>query len=89
MQQVLKTFNTIASKDKFKLLYNNNDNNKEILPLHKVNIIFYLINNNIFFQFHILIIKIKASLQQCEKFNIQYKAANISDKMIILDIKIW
>ena len=49
-QQVLKTFNIIAStsEDEFELLYNNNDNNREISPLHKVNIFFYLINNNNF-----------------------------------------
>ncbi len=49
-QQVLKIFNVTAStsKDKFELFYNNNDNNKEISPLHKVNIFFYLINNNNF-----------------------------------------
>ena len=49
-QQVLKTFNATAStsEDEFELLYNNNDNNREISPLHKVNIFFYLINNNNF-----------------------------------------
>ncbi len=49
-QQVLKTFNvtTSTSEDEFELLYNNNDNNREISPLHKVNIFFYLINNNNF-----------------------------------------
>ena len=50
VQQILKTFNAIAStsKDEFELLYNNNDNNRKISPLHKVNIFFYLINNNNF-----------------------------------------
>ena len=50
MQQIFKTFNATIniSKDEFKLLYNNNDNNKKISPLHKVNIFFYLINNNDF-----------------------------------------
>ena len=49
-QQVLKTFNTTTStsEDEFELLYNNNDNNREISHLHKVNIFFYLINNNNF-----------------------------------------
>ena len=49
-QQILKTFNTTASinEDEFELFYNNNDNNKEISSLHKVNIFFYLINNNNF-----------------------------------------
>ncbi len=50
MQQVLKTFNitTSTSEDEFELLYNNNDNNRETSPLYKVNIFFYLINNNNF-----------------------------------------
>ncbi len=50
MQQVLKIFNTTAStsEDEFELLYSNNDNNKEISSLYKVNIFFYLINNNNF-----------------------------------------
>ena len=50
VQQVLKIFNATAStsEDEFELLYNNNDNNREISPLHKVNIFFYLINNNNF-----------------------------------------
>ena len=37
IQQVLKTFNITAStnEDEFELFYNNNDNNREISPLHK------------------------------------------------------
>ena len=34
-----------------------------------------------------LIVKIRASLQQREKFSAQYRAANISDKIVILNVR--